>query len=245
MTCREAEPLLNAYLDGELDLAASLDIEQHMSGCEACQVNYTKLELLREEIVSADLSYRPGSALEEKVKKLNRPARPFWRVNLWRGAPLLAVLSAAALFFFTVPSLRKAGGTSESRALLDSHLRSLLPDHLVDIASSGRHTVKPWFQGKTSFSPPVPDLAEKGFSLIGGRLEVIHGLPAAALVYQRGEHVINLYVSQSSGSQARMSEEEMDGYHLLQWTDKGLSYSVISDLNIAELHLFAGQFRTP
>ena len=240
MTCLEAEPLLNAYLDGELDLPGVLNAEHHLSGCQACAAYYSSLEHVREEIGAADLTYRPSRGLERRIESAGRRSgSSSWWNNAWRNTSVLAAATAAALvLFFMVPRTNVARN-SERREILDNHLRSLMPDHLVDVPSSDRHTVKPWFQGKTSFSPPVPDLTASGFLLAGGRLEVIRQRPAAAIVYKRREHIINLYVVPADGLQAKPSAEEIDGYHFVRWAENGLSYAAVSDLNAAELRTFA------
>jgi len=246
VTCLEAEPLLNAYLDGELDLTGALNVEHHLSECRACAARYTSLERLREEIAAADLTYRPSRGLERRIESGSRRSRSSsWWNNAWRNTSVLVAATAAALvLFFIVPPPTRVASTGEAREILDNHLRSLMPDHLVDVPSSDQHTVKPWFQGKTSFSPPAPDLTASGFSLAGGRLEVIRQRPAAAVVYKRREHIINLYVVPADGLQAKPSAEEIDGYHLVRWAENGLSYAAVSDLNAAELRTFADLIRT-
>ena len=239
MTCLEAEPLLNAYLDGELDVTGALDVERHLSECQVCPALYASLERLREEIIAADLAYRPSRSLERRIESAGRRSG-----SRWRNMSVLLAAAAAAVLFFLVPPRSNVARTGETREILDNHLRSLMPDHLVDVPSSDRHTVKPWFQGKTSFSPPVPDLTASGFSLAGGRLEVIHQRPAAAVVYKRREHIINLYVVPADGLQAKPSTEEIDGYHFVRWAENGLSYAAVSDLNTAELRAFADLIRT-
>jgi anti-sigma factor RsiW len=113
----------------------------------------------------------------------------------------------------------------------------------VDVPSSDQHTVKPWFQGKTSFSPPVPDLTEHDFILIGGRLEVIHQQPAAAIVYRRRQHVIDLYVSPSAGADSKPELRNLGGYHLLHWTQDNMSYWAVSDVDSNDLRTFADLIR--
>ncbi len=235
MTCLEAEPLLNAYLDGELDFTGALNVEHHLSECQACAAYYSSLEGLREEISAADLTYRPSRGLERKIEFAGRRSGSRWR----NTSVLLAATAAAAVLLFILPLRTNVARTAEGREILDNHLRSLMPDHLVDVPSSDRHTVKPWFQGKTSFSPPVPDLTASGFSLAGGRLEVIRQRPAAVVVYKRREHIINLYIGPADGLQAKPSAEEIDGYHFVRWAENGLSYAAVSDLNAAELRTFA------
>ena len=243
MTCLEAEPLLHARLDNELDVAASAGVDRHLSECRACATQYAALQNLHAEIAAADLSYIPDPALERKVAaRFPRERESFWS-GRWRGAYALTAALAAALILF-VPLTRTPRETDAiSAEILDNHLRALQPDHLVDVPSSDQHTVKPWFQGKTSFSPPVPDLTNAGFILAGGRLEVIHRQPAAAIVYRRRQHVISLYVSPSTGDEAKPELRELDGYHLLHWRQDNLGYWAVSDVNTADLRQFADLIR--
>ena len=136
------------------------------------------------------------------------------------------------------PILWMARGGAD-RELLDGHLRSLAAAHLVDVASSDRHTVKPWFQGKVPFSPPAPDLSPEGFPLLGGRLEVMRERRTAALVYKRREHVINVFVGEALPPNRRA---EQQGYHVNCWNARGLDYCAVSDLNSAELAEFTRLF---
>ena len=151
--------------------------------------------------------------------------------------------SAAVGIAILIFSFSLAQTTRETEAIgveiLDNHLRALQPSHLVDVPSSDRHTVKPWFQGKTDFSPPVPDLAKDDFTLIGGRLEVIHQQPEAAIVYRRRQHVVSLYVSPSPGVDDKTELRDVGGYHLLHWTQNNMSYWAVSDVDINDLRKFA------
>jgi anti-sigma factor RsiW len=231
MTCVEAQPLLHAYLDGELDLTASLGIEQHLEACRECSAAYRKLELLRVEIADADLDFASDAVLQ----RLRASTEPKERRFAWRTPAFLAAAAAVLVVAFLLPGRR-----STDREIVDSHLRSLLGDHLIDIPSSDRHTVKPWFQGKIDFAPPVPDLTAEGFVLVGGRLDVIDTRKVAALVYKRREHVINLWISQGDAGQG---ESEVGGYHVLRWSKDGLTWRAVSDLDVAELRTFATTIR--
>src|ERR1051326_1359713 len=231
MTCREAGPLLHARLDNELDMAGAASIDLHLSDCRACAAQYAALEKLREEIAAADLAYAPGAGLEQSLAdrflRDHKPPLRFWR-RPWVNASVMATAAAvAAVLIVSIPMLRSGGETDAIAAeILHNHLRALQAVHQVDVPSSDQHTVKPWFQGKTNFSPPVPDLSKDDFILIGGRLEVIHQQPAAAIVYRRRRHVINLYVSPATVANSKLQLRELGGYHLLHWVQNNMSYWV-------------------
>jgi anti-sigma factor RsiW len=248
MTCREAGPLLNARLDNELDMAGSASIDVHLSECRACAAQYAALENLHKEIAGADLVYTPGIALERRLasrflEEKKSPVR-FW-TRSWLNASVLAAAAIGVIaLIVSVPILRTGSGTDAiSAEILDNHLRALQAVHQVDVPSSDQHTVKPWFQGKTSFSPPVPDLTKDDFILVGGRLEVILQQPAAAIVYRRRQHVIDLYVSPSQGPDSKTELRDLDGYHLLHWTQKNMSYWAVSDVDPTDLRTFAELIR--
>jgi anti-sigma factor RsiW len=139
-----------------------------------------------------------------------------------------------------------AGVDRMADAVVASHIRSLMADHLIDVKSSDQHTVKPWFNGKLALSPPVPDLAAAGFPLIGGRLDYVDDHPVAALVYRRQQHVINVLVSAAAkgGKDARPAPAAERGYNLLRFTQDGMDFWIVSDLNTAELGDFAARLKT-
>jgi anti-sigma factor RsiW len=247
MTCREAEPLLHARLDNELDMAGSAGIDLHLADCRVCAAQYAALRKLHEEIVASDLAYAPGAALERKLAgqflhEKKSPAR-FWS-GRWLSAAVLAAAIGVVTVLISIPALRTGGGADAIAAeILDNHLRALQAVHQVDVPSSDQHTVKPWFQGKTDFSPPVPDLSKEDFVLVGGRLEVIRQQPAAAIVYRRRQHVIDLYVSPLPGPDSGIETHDVGGYHLLHWTQNNMSYWAVSDVDPADLRAFADLIR--
>ena len=246
MTCAEAEPLLHACLDGELDLRGSLGVEEHLASCDGCSAAYRKLEMLRAEIAGADLDSVPDGALERVRAAVERQAglaqRTGWRTP-WRAPAFLAATAAALVLMLFIPGRFAAGPSSTDREIVDSHLRSLLADHLLDVPSSNRHTVKPWFQGKLEFSPTVPDLAAAGFVLAGGRLDVIDMHKAAVLVYRRREHVINLWIWQGTAALMEPEVGNAGGFNLMRWSKNGMTYRAVSDLNVDELRTFANAIR--
>jgi anti-sigma factor RsiW len=124
--------------------------------------------------------------------------------------------------------------------VISSHVRSLLATHLLDVPSSDQHTVKPWFTGKLEFSPPVQDFAERGFSLIGGRLDYVHGRDVAALVYRRNKHLINLFIWPSeAGPTAPVQNFAENGYNVLHWDQGGFSFWAVSDVSTEDLRALA------
>jgi anti-sigma factor RsiW len=241
MTCTEAEPLIGASLDGELDPRTALQVQNHVSECGRCSALAGRLERLHDEIAAAGLDWSASVDLRPLAARIRRhaPQESWWkRPWMWQSA--LATLAIAALVMVSLPGRR---GMSVDRQIVDSHLRSLLADHLVDVPSSDRHTVKPWFQGKLNFAPPVPDLSGKGFVLIGGRLDVIDGMQAAAIIYKRREHVINLWITPGSGPDRGIESSSVDGFHLLRWQQDRMSYRTVSDMNELELREFAELIR--
>ena len=248
MTCSEAGPLLHARLDNELDMAGSANIDLHLSQCHDCTAQYAALKSLHDEIAAADLAHTPSGALERNLEArfLQEKKSPFryWSAR-WLNTPVMAAAAIVVVLIASIPLLRVGGRTDALAAqILDNHLRALQPMHQVDVPTSDQHTVKPWFQGKTSFSPPVPDLDQDGFVLVGGRLEVIHQQTAAAIVYRRRQHVIDLYVSPSTGADSKIELSELGGYHLLHWMQNNLSYWAVSDVDTADLRTFAELIRT-
>jgi anti-sigma factor RsiW len=244
MNCRDAEPLLHARLDDELDVAGVINVDDHLSECRACAAQYAALQNLKQEIATAQPAYVLPPKLERKLASRFISQGPFlarlWN-RPWQSAVALVGAAAciAALIIF-MPTMWTTNGTSAIAAeILDSHLRALQPGHLYDVESSDQHTVKPWFQGKTDFSPPVPDLTNDGFTLVGGRFEVIHQEPAAAIVYKRRQHVISLYVSPSPGGEAKPTFQDLGGYHLLHWSHDNMSYWAVSDVAAADLRDFS------
>jgi anti-sigma factor RsiW len=262
---------LHPWVDGELDLVRGLEMERHLQDCTACLAEYTALRELHSRLSQADLRFRAPAGLEAKIRGLveaeyRHPMKaaivlpevrpetgPRSVPRFFRSVPVAwaAALCALILISFALLEWERMGrGKSDLEALgqelVDSHFRSLQASHLVDVASTDQHTVKPWFAGKIDFSPPVEDLANFGFPLIGGRLDYIRRHPAAALVYKRNLHTINLYC---------WPDREMDGkgifhslhqgYHILIWKDGDFAWGAVSDLNETELRQFAHFLRAP
>ena len=244
MTCQETQALLDGYVDGELDVVRSVEVERHLQDCQACAHVYKNHHALRSALQGGDLYVRPPVRLHKRVRAAVRPAHraeTHARVWPWRGLSAAASLAAVALLVWSLVPLLTGPSVNNrvTQDLIAGHVRSLMASHLTDIASSDQHTVKPWFEGKLDFSPPVTDLADQGFPLVGGRLEYLDNRPVAVLVYRHQQHVINLFLWPATpGGAAGVQTITRQGYQLLHWTQAGLSYWAVSNLNVGELQAF-------
>jgi anti-sigma factor RsiW len=240
MNCRETKHLLNAYVDGELHSAGSLAVETHMRGCTSCLNEVESLHALASAIENGSLRFKAPAHLKRTIQGAIREANPQPRFSLfsWRWASALAsaILVAALTWTVTTNWTRSSEETALVNDIVSSHVRSMLENHVTDVFSSDQHTVKPWFRGKLDYSPPTKDLTEQGFRLVGGRMDYLNNRPVAALVYQRNLHFINLFVWPSNNT--GISQEEQlarQGYNLIHWTQAGMTYWLISKLDLPAL----------
>ena len=247
MSCQITQEFIHAYADGELDLARSLEVEQHLQECQVCANAYRSQTALRSALKDSSLYYAAPASLEKRIRSsLRREAKSEIgrRWFGWRWLPVGAmalILLLGLVVWRAAPGLRPAGDDILAQEMVSNHVRSLqLESHRTDVISSDQHTVKPWFDGKLDFAPPVKDFSGQGFSLLGGRLEYLNNRAVAALVYQRQKHFINLYIWPAEQSNATSEvATKRQGYNLLHWTNSGMNYWAISDLNGVELHEFA------
>jgi anti-sigma factor RsiW len=245
LNCHETQKLLHAFVDGELDLTTTLAIEQHLQECLTCARSQAELQEVRAAIAAGSLYFQPPATLRNRVQATVREAssssRPPWTLP-WRGLALAASLAFVALAGWNVIHLLTPKPSDESlaRELVAVNVRAqMLPGHRFDVKSTNQHEVKPFFEDKLDYSPPVHELTDEGFQLLGGRLEYLNNRSVAALVYQRHKHHINLYVWPSQGGASNSAAETRQGFHLIHWRQSGMEFWAISDLNEGELQEFA------
>jgi anti-sigma factor RsiW len=262
-TCDETLRLLHAWVDDELDVRSAVALEEHLDRCRACAIEERSLRGLQTLTREHLPRYAPSPALVSRLQEALRaeagvpapavaspapaveaapPQRrsPFWRRLSYALAPAAAAGLLVALFFG-----RSTDGAPQADAVVAAHVRSLLANHLTDVASSDQHTVKPWFQGKLDYSVAVTDWASEGYPLVGGRLDYIEDAPAAALVYRRRQHVVNLFVWPARGGAEGEPVRHLArrGYGAFRWVKDGMAYWAVSDLNEVELEKFVGLVR--
>ena len=243
MTCDEAEVMLHALIDDELDAGHAREVETHAAGCARCAAQLASYRDLRQALRGGNLRHTAPTSLRRSIDRAVPSPAATDRRTLLKGFALGSLLSAAAVASVTLVVLREDRDQRILSEAISAHLRSLQADHLTDVLSTDQHTVKPWFNGRIDLAPPVIDLAGQGFTLIGGRLDFIDGKPVAVIVYRRRVHVINLFVTQGVGSSLRGPRmETVQGFNIRRWTDQGLNMLAVSDINREELDEFGNKF---
>ncbi len=238
--------LVNAYIDGELDPANALGIAQRMEkepalAAEAERINALR-QLIHERLPREQAPAGLRSRIEKSVGALQRPRdRPTWRA-LAASIALTAMVTSTSTWL-VIGAQQQQVMIADS--LVSDHIRALMAPEPVDVVSSDRHTVKPWFNGRIPNSPRVVDLAKDDFPLIGGRVDVVGKTPVSTLVYRRAKHLISLTaVPAASERQINRSPRSINGYNVVHWMENGVGYWAISDLETKELEEFTRLFRT-
>ena len=238
MTCESANCLAGAYLDEELDPSVSVQVREHLATCDSCAEALAQLGALRADIREHAPYYRAPSDLQDRirvaVRRADRQGGGLWR---WLAMAASILLAASLAWNVALRQSHSSRADTVSENIFSSHVRSLIGTHLLDVPSSNQHTVKPWFNGKLDFSPDVKDLSMQGFPLIGGRIDYVSDRPVAALVYQRRQHVINLFIWPSATPDSD-TEAVRNGYHMVHWNSAGMAWWAVSDLSAGELRQF-------
>ena len=253
MTCDEAEILLHALIDNELDASHAREVEAHIATCPRCTADLAAYRQMREAMSKTDLRYTAPASLRQRLDAaLPKPvakAAPdnvtplASRRSVLRGFAMGSGLSALAATGLIAVVLRNGDQQLIESEIVSAHLRSLQPGHLIDVVSTDQHTVKPWFNGKLDVSPPVIDLTAQGFTLIGGRLDYVDARAIGAVVYKRRAHVINLFVAQTSSTARKPAKiETIQGFNIRRWSDRGMNFWAVSDIGADELAEFGEKF---
>ncbi len=234
--------LVQAEFDGELDAAEAARAMHHRANCPVCRAAYAEFETSRALLRDGAPYHRIPEGLRRAIlaglgaKTPQRPRSPAW----WRdGASFVLGAGLAAAIALLVIAPAQQGLIDE---IVASHVRALQPGHLEDVVSTDEHTVKPWFDGKVDFAPPVKDLATKNFPLLGGRLDYLDGRPVAALAYGHDKHIIDLYIWPGRDSLLPTSSAR-NGYNVVHWSTGGMNFWAVSDLEAGQLRNFVEQWR--
>ena len=239
--CPDQMTLLGALLDGELDAANTALLEAHIARCSGCREELDRQQAVRNLLATNGVRHAAPEALQERIAAAiselapTRAPRPMLG---WLGPAIGGALAASLAMLLLVQPSQQSGLEQQ---LISSHVRSLQPGHLTDVQTTNQHIVKPWFNGKIDFAPPVPELAEQGFPLAGGRLDSIDGKTVAAIVYHRRLHTVNLFVWRGPTGHDRTATE--DGFAVTEWGENGLRFAAVSDIAPEELTQFERLFR--
>ena len=248
--CPDQTISLNSLLDGELDAVNVLAVENHLKTCAACNEEFQRLQALRAVVTGSGVAHTAPASLRDRIEaSLGEAAAPMpisWvrrdrrALTAWATSATLGAMAAGFAAFIVLPQMAQA---EMDRQLVGSHVRSLLANHLIDIQTSNQHVVRPWFNGKVDIAPPVPELSDEGFPLVGGRLDYIEGRVVPAIVYKRRLHTVNLFVwPDTAKTDGRERVVRRDGYSLVEWSQGGLRLSAVSDIEPGDLKIFQQAF---
>ena len=249
MTCDEAEILLHALIDGELDAGHAREVEQHVATSARCTAALADYRAMSAAVNGANLRYTAPASLRQRIEaalpqQKSAEVVPLpSRRSVLRGFALGSAVSGIAATGLVAVVLRNDDDQRIESEVVSAHLRSLQAGHLIDVVSTDQHTVKPWFNGKLDVSPPVIDLTAQGFTLIGGRLDYLDARAIGAVVYKRRQHVINLFVAQTGNTERKSPKmETMQGFSVLRWSEQGMNFWAVSDIGPDELNEFGSKF---
>jgi anti-sigma factor RsiW len=249
MNCQQAKPLIDAYADGELDAAGILELEKHIHDCPACALAWRNAQTLKKSLKQDALFFTAPMELRRRVQaelrlQVETKSRwSFWNWN-WLTAVTTGFATICLALLLTITLNRPSSQQRLAQEIVSSNIRSLMANHMLDVVSTDQHTVKPWFNGKLDFSPPVKDLAAQDFPLVGGRLDYIGGHSVAALIFHRNKHVINLFIWPAQEKNLKpASLMPIQGYNVIHWSEADMTFWAVSDLNEKELMEFVQDFK--
>jgi len=237
MPCEQAHRL-DAYLDGELDAANAAEVERHLASCDTCAARKAEVEAVRAALAQNATYHRADARLQGRIRAALDETSPHsnvlpWFRNAWAGAAggvAATALAASLAFFFLVP----AASDPLIADITNAHLRSIASEHLIDVVSTDRHTVKPWLAAHADLSPPVADFSAQGFKLIGGRVDFIEGARAAVTVYRHGAHIVNVF-AWANYPESLPDFATRNGYHIVFWKSGNLVFCAISDTAVDDI----------
>ncbi len=246
MTCEGMDALLHALFDGELDAVNAREIEMHVAGCSHCTTQLRDFSRIRDAMAQPVIVYRAPLTLRRRIEsalptaisvRAKQPQRRY-ALRGFAGGSIVSAALAACFLLFVVPQQQEQRIVGDA---ISAHMRSLQGDHLIDVVSTDQHTVKPWFNGRIDVAPPVVDLKAEGFRLVGGRIDYVNGARAAVVVYERDGHVINLFVSSTTGPKGGAAVERREALNVWHWAWSDLGFWAVSDIDAAELQEFGDQ----
>jgi len=260
MDCNDVRGRLHGYLDQELERSSASELERHLDSCDACRSEVARFSALRKAVGTHATYHRAPAGLAQRIRARvagsaaapQTPRRRQW----WPTGSLIAArpqwlqlgaaIAATALVTWTA-ALHFAGPAGDeltAERVIAGHARSVVTGHLADVASSDQHSVKPWLSGRLDFSLPVVDLTGSGFPLVGGRLDYLDERTVAALVYRHREHMINLFVwpLRDDSTTAPVRSLARRGYNVVHWTEGGMAFWAVSDLNATEMRAFVSAY---
>lgn len=241
MNCNICQRWLHGYLDNELDTTTATLVAAHLEACPKCKRQYEEMKTLVAQVKEhAPYFEAPASLTRSVFSTLDAQASP--AINIWQViqdrvrhwlAPAFSVATlAAAVLLYVATPMNQNPWVDEA---VSEHVRSLMVEHLNDVASSDKHTVKPWFTGKLDFSPPVYDFTAQGYPLLGGRLDYLQHQTVAALTYRRNKHIINVFIRPISDADSSLKSLSDRGYNIVYWQQNHMRFIAVSDLNMGEL----------
>jgi anti-sigma factor RsiW len=242
MECEHTTVLLSGMIDSALGPIARFRVQRHVAGCNACAAKLEELGAMQSAIRTKLPYHRAPPGLAASIgaalprEEPPRVVRPWFRMPAFSlaGTGMVGALTGVALTVLVM-----GGQNNPTMSVIDSHIRSLQADHLTDVLTSDQHTVKPWLSARLDVSPPVLELKDAGFPLVGGRQDYVDGHPTAVVVYRHAKHVINLFAWASSGQDKAFRDESQQGFNVVTWRHDGMAYYAVSDVEAGQLAQFA------